>query len=109
MTTKTLRKKGSGLMLKPYNRSSVIVYVSTTTDIKKLLKGRTTMDIFDFADVDFERFTFNTLDVPQVIPFLKKEKKYITLQFTLENNELSEGFGVYGIIKRYTYQNYVKR
>lgn len=109
MTTKTLRKKGSGLMLKPYNRSSVIIYISTTKDLKKLLRGKTMMDIFDFGDVDFERFTFNTLDVPQVIPFLKKEKKYITLQFTLENNELSEGFGVYGIIKRYTYQNYVKR
>lgn len=107
MLTKTMRKKGSGLMLQPYTRSSVDVYLTTMDYTDKLIKSAT-MDIFDFGDIDFDRFTFNTQRSAQVIPFLKKEKKYTALQITLRNNVASEGFGVLGIIKSYDVVNYVK-
>ena len=53
-------------------------------------------------------FTFNTIDTPQVVPFNTKIKKYIMLQIIVRNDALSEGFGIYGIEKRYTIGNYVK-
>ena len=66
------------------------------------------MDIFTFADIDFGRITFNTRDVPQVIPFNKKIKKFITLQLIFRNAALNEGFGVFGAEVSYVVGNYVK-
>lgn len=67
-----------------------------------------TVDIFDFADIDFERFTFNTLDTPQIISIRKKVKKYKTLQIIVESDAANEAFGIFGIIKRFTRGNLVK-
>ena len=66
------------------------------------------MDIFDFGDVDFERFTFNTLDNPQVKAFNKKVKKFIVLQLIFENDSIDEGFGIYGVQVQYAIGGYVK-
>lgn len=104
---KTLVKKGSGVMIKPYTRSSVKVYVATDRQHEKLIRSAT-MDIFDFSDIDFSRFTFNTLDTPQVKPFNTKVKKFIVLQLIFENDAINEGFGVYGAEVQYTVGNYVK-
>ena len=108
MVRKTMTKRGSGVMIKPYTRSSVRVYAATEAGIEKAIRYGT-MDIFSFADIDFGRFAFNTSDSPQVIPFNKKLKKFITLQIVLENNTLDEGFGVYGVIVQYVTGNYVKK
>lgn len=111
MTRKTLPKRGTGAMIKPYTRSSVKVYAIASTgddDITTMITARS-MDIFDFNNIDFTRFAFTTSDSPRVIAFDTKVKKYISLQFILENDVLNEGFGVYGITKRYTHGNYVKR
>lgn len=104
---KTLVKKGSGVMIKPYTRSSVKVYVATDRQHERLIRTAL-MDIFDFSDIDFSRFTFNTLDTPQVKPFNTKVKKFIVLQLIFENDALNEGFGVYGAEVQYTVGNYVK-
>ena len=66
-------------------------------------------DIFDFENIDFERFTFNTNDNPQEIFFKKKIKNYKRLQFFVENNELNEGFGIFQIVKTYTRGNFAKK
>ncbi len=87
-------KKDSGVMIKPYTISSVKVYVATDRQHERLIRGAT-MDIFDFSDSDFSRFTFNTLDTPQVKPFNTKVKKFIVLQLIFENDAINEGFGVY--------------
>ena len=108
MTTKTMKKKGSGIMLKPFTRSSANVYVTTNKAADKLIRS-SIMDILDWNDIDFNRFTFHTQDGPQVVPFLKKEKKYVTLQIIVKNDAVNEGFGVIGIIKRFETVNYVKR
>lgn len=107
MLKKTMLKKGSGLMLKPYSRSSCKVYIRTDKDFGKLIKS-SQMDIFSFEDLNFDRLSFNTNDSPQVVPFLKKVKKYITAQIIVTNDEINEGFGVLGIVKRYSAGNYVK-
>ncbi len=101
MQYKTMTKRGSGVMLKPYIRSGVHVLLRSDSDAISHSIGYTPVDIFDWEDIDFERFTFDSNDAPRVIPFNKKKKKYLTLQITVKNDGLNEGFGVYGIIKRY--------
>lgn len=104
---KTMIKKGCAVMIKPYTRSSVEVWAATEKLWEwKIREG--TMDIFSFADIDFGRFTFNTRDTPQVIPFNRKIKKFITLQLIFRNAELNEGFGVFGAEVSYVLGNYVK-
>lgn len=94
-------------MLKPFTRSSVKVTITTSEFSDKLIAAAT-MDILDWDDVDFARFTFNTQDAPQVVPFLTAEKNYTTLQLTAVNDELNEGFGVLGFIKRFERVGYQK-
>lgn len=104
---KTLTKKGCGVMIKPYTRSSVTVYVATDKSHEAKIRYAT-MDILDFSDIDFSRFTFNTLDTPQVVPLNKKVKKFIVLQLIFENAEVNEGFGIYGVQTQYAVGGYVK-
>jgi hypothetical protein len=108
MRRKTMLKQGSGLMIKPYTRSSVEVFIREDWQKEQALQ-QATMDIFDWNDVDFTRFAFNTGDGPQVIPFSKRVRNYIALQFILQNRAVNEGFGVFGIIKRYCTGSYVKK
>lgn len=101
MTYKTMVKRGSGVMMKPYTRSSIQVYARTERDFgRKIREG--IADIFSWTDIDFSRFTFNSNDAPQVLPFNSKVKKYKTLQLIMKNDAMNEAFGVFGIIKRYT-------
>lgn len=101
MTYKTMVKRGSGVLMKPYTRSSLQVYARTERDFgRKIREG--IADIFSWEDIDFTRFTFNTNDAPQVLPFNSKVKKYKTLQLIAKNEALNEAFGLFGIIKRYT-------
>ena len=104
---KTLTKKGCGVMIKPYVRSSVTVYAATDRMHEARIRY-STMDILDFSDIDFSRFTFNTLDTPQVVPLNKKIKKFIVLQLIFENKEVDEGFGIYGVQTQYAVGGYVK-
>lgn len=108
MMRKTMMKKGCGVLVKPFTRSSVTVYITTDTIVEREIR-RSITDLFDWNDIDFDRFTFETNTTPKVIPFLKKQKKYVSMQIILENKQVNEGFGVFGIIKRYTPVNYVKR
>ena len=101
MTYKTMVKRGSGVLMKPYTRSSLQVYARTERDFgRKIREG--IADIFSWEDIDFTRFTFNTNDAPQVLPFNSKVKKYKTLQLIAKNEALNPPFGLFGIIKRYT-------
>lgn len=105
--TKNIAKKGCAIMIKPYTRSSVeIAYLTEregNTEIRKAIA-----DILDFSDIDFSRITFNTLDMPMVIPINRKIKKFNILQIFLTNREINEGFGVYSIQVTYTLGGYVK-
>ena len=105
---KSMTKKGCLVTIKPYARSSGTIYVSQDGNPRKQLR-RGIMDIFDWDDVDFDRFTFNTNDSPQDIFFKKKVKKYKRLQIIVENDAVNEGFGVLQIVKTFTVGNYAKK
>lgn len=105
---KTMQKKGGFVTIKPMTKSSAQIYVIADGGSKKFLKEGA-MDIFDFNDIDFSRFTFNTNDSPQEIFFKTKIKNYKRLQFIVENNELNEGFGIFQIVKTYKVGSYAKK
>lgn len=105
---KSMTKKGCLVTIKPYARSSGTIYVCKDGNPRQFLRDGT-MDILDWDDVDFDRFTFNTNDSPQDIFFKKKVKKYKRLQIIVENDALNEGFGVLQIVKTFTVGNYAKK
>ena len=105
---KSMTKKGCLVTIKPYARSSGTIYVCKDGNPRQFLRSGT-MDILDWDDVDFDRFTFNTNDSPQDIFFKKKVKKYKRLQIIVENDALNEGFGVLQIVKTFTIGNYAKK
>jgi len=107
---KTLLKRGCCVTLKPMSRSSGTVYFRTDrSGAAELPIARDTMDMFDWGDIDFARFTFNSDDGPQEIFFHKKVKNYKRLQILVRNREIDEGFGVYQITKHYVLGNFAKK
>lgn len=99
--------KNFHLMLSPYRRSSAMIYykvkgnMQLVRDNVQLVQSdltmvkNTTMDIFDWNEIDFTRFTFITDDSPLVISTNSKVKKFMLIQFRFENDVVGEGFGFY--------------
>jgi hypothetical protein len=107
---KSMAKKGCLVTLKPYARSSGTIYVAKDGNQREMLRnGAVALDILDWDDIDFERWTFNTNDSPQDIFFKNKVKKYKRLQIIVENDALNEGFGILQIVKTFTVGNYAKK
>ncbi len=104
---KTMDRRGSGVMIKPYPRSSIQVNLRTDRDMGRDV-GSAAMDIWDWENIDFSRMDFNANDAPRVIPFGLRAGRYLTLQITVKNDRLNEGFGVYGIIKTFTREGEIK-
>ena len=73
MRLKTMKKKGSGVMLKTYLRSGVKVCIRTDKDFEKEIRDKSA-GLFNFEDIDFNDFTFNTSPY-LVVPFNAKFKK----------------------------------
>ena len=104
---KNVPLRGSGVMIKPYTQSSAKITVRTEQDFGKLLRT-TQSGRFDFEQVSFENFTFATSESPEVVMLNRKIKRYQTCQIVVANDEIYEGFGVYGIIKRFTTGHYAR-
>ncbi|MEG2204287.1 MAG: hypothetical protein RRY21_03905, partial [Oscillospiraceae bacterium] len=108
MRIKQLARRGSGVLIKPYTRSSVRVLISTERDFG--IEARSAkMDIFDLSELDFSRLSFSTSDTPQVVPFGLGARRYRLIRITVVNDAPGEGFGVFGIVRRYTVGGYVKQ
>lgn len=111
---KTMVKKGCAVTLKPFYRSSAKIYVRTEKDaierkaMEKAIQAGN-VDIFNWEDIDFDRFTFNSNDAPQDIMIRKKIKKYKRLQFIIQNDAVDEGFGIFQITKAYMVLGLAKR
>lgn len=97
---KTLKQ--FALLLNPYQRSSVDIYYRVKS-VDKMVKSQTN-DIFDFNDIDFTRFTFNTDQSPRIIVTNRKAKKFMTIQFLLKN-ENAESFGFLQLALEYIVLN----
>lgn len=91
--------KGFWILQSPYRRSSIKAYYKVKGDLR--LVKTATMDIFDFNDIDFERFTFVTDDSPMVIATNTKAKRFMLIQFRVENDAVGEGFGFYEMEAQY--------
>ena len=107
---KTMIKRGCCVTIKPYARSSGTIYFrSDRTSGEERQVAEKKMDILDFTDIDFERFTFNTDDSPQEIFLNRKVKNYKRLQLIARNSQPDEGFGIFQITKHFVIGNYAKR
>jgi len=107
MLQKNILKRGTGILAKPYSRSSGTIYYATEREWQRQVRAYT-IDYFDFNDVDFQRFTFNTLDRPQVIPTNTKAKKVLMFQMIIRNDVINEGWGIMSVTIAYTTGNYTK-
>ena len=105
---KTMIKKGNAVTIKPYTRSSAQVCFRTDQDPEAWEAVSGLMDIFDWADIDFSRFTFNANDAPREVLFNTKVKKYKRLQIIVKNDSAGEGFGIFGITKHFVTGNFAK-
>ena len=106
MRLKTMKKKGSGVMLKTYLRSGVKVCIRTDKDFEKEIRDKSA-GLFNFEDIDFGDFTFNTSPY-LVVPFNAKFKKYKAIQVICRNDKVNQAFGVLEIIRRYVIGNFAK-
>ena len=96
---KTMVKKGSGLLLQPYSRASVRVYVRTDkSPARKFFTGA--LDDYDWHGDELGA-DFSAWEGSRVVPFKKKVKKWKWIQIIVENDRVNEGFGIYGIIIRH--------
>jgi hypothetical protein len=104
---KTLTKKGNVIHTRAMPRSVVKVAYRTDkeheTDITRLDTG-----YFDFNDLDFQDFTFNTFEETDVV-FKKKVKKFKRLQIVLYSDEAAKPFGIYSLTMAAKVGNYYKK
>lgn len=107
MELKTMPKRGSGVHLKAYTRSTVEIWIRTEQDHGEM-KKKIYADRLDFNDINFVRFTFSTA-VNGMIPFVFKKKKWKAIQVLLISDALNEGFGVHAVVIRYFINKYAKR
>lgn len=105
---KTISKKGTAIEAKPFTRSSGEIFFTTNKSLRSIAR-QYTMDIFDWDDIDFNRFTFNTTDQPQVQIAPKKYRKVLYFQMGVRNNAVNEGFGVLGMKITYTVGNLTRK
>ena len=106
---KTMIKKGNSVTIKPYTRSSAQICFRTEQDPIEWEATRDMLDIFDWEDIDFSRFTFNANDAPREVLFNTKVKKYKRLQIIVKNDAVNEGFGLFSITKHFVVGNFAKR
>ena len=93
-------------MLKTYNRSGVKICIKTDKSFEKQIRERSA-SVFNFEDINFDDFTFNTSEY-QVVPFNAKFKKYKAIQVICRNDKVNHAFGILGIIRRYVIGNFAK-
>lgn len=87
---------GVWLALQPYTRSGCRVFYATDKEHEKLVR-EALLDIFDWNDIDFGRFTFNTLDRPMIVATNRKAKKVKLFQVILKNEVPREPMGFMAI------------
>lgn len=102
---KTLRRVYTKLL--PYIRSGVKVLMKV--DGAWELLDEMNADVFDFNNLDFKRFTFNTdKDVYIINTRLHRKKRIITTQFRLENDRINEAFGMTSMTIYYSLKNQLR-
>ena len=109
MRYKTILKRGVGLLAKPYAATSGSIYFSNETIMEKLANTYESLNTFSFVGFTFIDFSFTAATNPRVIPINYKLRNTQTLQIIVENSEVNQGFGIFGIQTRYIYTKDVKK
>lgn len=91
----------------PHRRSSVKVYYNTNEDLRENVLAAN-IDLFSFEDVDFNRFTFNSISAPFVFATGVKVKNVYVFGLRLENNTAGEPFGFLALSVKYRKGKFVK-
>ena len=91
----------------PHKRSSVKVYYNTNEDYRDWVFGEN-IDLFSFDDVDFERFSFRTIQAPFVFATGVKVKNAYVFGLRLVNDVGGEPFGFLAVSIKYRSGKYVK-
>ena len=108
MREKTISRKGTGILAKPYAKSSGEIFFTTDRSIQSITRNYT-IDIFSFDDVDFNRFTFSAQDNPKVEISPKKFRKVLQFQMGVRNAVLNDGFGILAMMISFTMGNLTRR
>lgn len=105
---KTMQKKGSSITVKPFEESSVEVWVEVDGNNEKYI-GSTQVNIWSggFANIDFVHFQFDTRVGPREKYINKKVKKYQRMRIIAKNNQ-KEPFGIFGFTKTFQTVKYTK-
>lgn len=96
------------VVLQPYARSGADVYYASDKSDERLVRS-VDVDILDWNDVDFDRWTFSSLDRPSVNNVGKRERKVKLFQVCAYNRRLNEPMGIYAIHINYKVGGKVKR
>ena len=94
--------------MQPYTRSGAEVHYASDKSDERLVRS-VDVDILDWDDVDFDRWTFSTLDRPSVNNVGKRERKVKLFQVCVYNARRDEPMGVYAIHINYKVGGKVKR
>ena len=108
MRYKTVSKRGTGILAKPFARGSGEIVLTTDKALNRSA-GNYTTDILDWDDVDFDRFTFNMRGEPRVKVFPKKQRKVMFFQMAVKHTAADEGFGVAAMRIAYTVGGLTKK
>lgn len=99
---------GVWVVNQPYTRSGGGIYYATDREWAKLAREYN-VDIFDWNDIDFRRWTFNALDRPFIVNARKKAKKVKLFQVRVENGREREPFGLFAIHVNFRLGSKIKR
>lgn len=108
MRYKTVSKRGTGILAKPFARGSGEILITTDKALDRSA-GSYTTDILNWDDVDFDRFTFNMRGEPRVKVFPKKQRKVMFFQMAVRHTAADEGFGVAAMRIAYTVGGLTKK
>lgn len=103
---KRCNKRGGIADLKAFSHSATKLSIKTDTGFYKD-NSRHNSGYFDFSDLDFEDFTFNTSDKNEYF-FKAKNKKWARISLKFYSDELRKPFGIFGVILEAYVQGYAK-
>jgi hypothetical protein len=92
----------------PFNRSGGEIEQFSDKTYGTLLRSFS-VDIFDWNDVDFNDFTFNIMNRPQIVPSRKKVRRVKEFGIRITNNVLNEPFVIYSIIVHFRTSGTIKK
>ena len=105
---KMMPRIGSGVTLDTGARRSAEILFRTDRDATAKLIRSGIMDLLDFDDIDFARWSFSGIDAEDDLLFRRKVREYQRLQIRVRNAIPGEGLDIISITKRYAAGSFVK-